>query len=100
MNWERDQNLRQAEEAIRTVESISAERDRKGNAHVTAGRYGELVANMVKYAESQLALEMLNHNQSVSPTVSLYQGPEAQHLPSRQHTEPERLRGQNVINPT
>lgn len=100
MNWERDQNLRQAEEAIRTVESISAERDRKGNAHVTAGRYGELVANMVKYAESQLALEMLNHNQSVSPTVPLYQGPEAQHLPSRQHTEPERLRGQNVINPT
>jgi aminoglycoside phosphotransferase family enzyme len=100
MNREQEQNLRQADEAIRTVESISRERDLKGNANVTAGRYGELVAKMVKYAESQMALEMLNQGETVSTTASLYQGPEAQSLPSRQHVEPESLRGQNVINPT
>lgn len=100
MNQELEHNLRQAEEAIHAVESISHERDIKGNANVTAGRYGELVANMVKYAESQMALQALKQSESDSTTASLYQGPEARNLPSRQHVEPESLRGQNVINPT
>lgn len=63
MNGEREHNQRLAEQAIRTVESISHERDVKGNANVTAGRYGELVANMVRYAEAQMALQLMDSEQ-------------------------------------
>lgn len=100
MNREQEQNLRQAEDAVRAVESISHERARKGSANVTAGRYGELVANMVKYAESQMALEMLNQDSSSAPTAYPGQSPKAQQLSNSQHVEPESLRGQNAVNPT
>ena len=60
MNGEREINQQLANKAIRTVESISRERDIKGNANVAAGRYGELVANMVRYAEAQMALQMID----------------------------------------
>ncbi|MCK4259862.1 MAG: hypothetical protein KAX49_12840 [Halanaerobiales bacterium] len=78
--------IRHQDDALHTIESIKKERQEKDNANVTAGRYGELVANMVKFSESQMALKMLNQ--------------ESETLPSRQHVEPESLHGQNVINPT
>ncbi|AZR73793.1 hypothetical protein BBF96_10585 [Anoxybacter fermentans] len=84
MKDEQDFLKQQYKEAIRTVEEISKERKLKGNANVTAGRYGELVANMIKYAESKMALEMM----------------EKRKLPTHKHLELESLRGQNVINPT
>lgn len=82
MNGEREHHQKLAEQAIRIVESISHERDVKGNANVAAGRYGELVANMVRYAESQMALQLMDSEQqerrlsaeqalsSSSPTIS------------------------------
>lgn len=101
MNRDRELIQQQADRAIRTVEDISQERDVKGNANVTAGRYGEMVANMVRYAESKMALDLMNKGEdNFSATASLFQDAEAQSLPSRQHVEPETLRGQNFINPT
>lgn len=99
--WTKKELIHQQKNALQTIDGISKERQIKGNANVSAGRYGELVANMVKFAESQMALEMLNQkNQNTSFTASLYQDPESQKLPSQQHIEPESLRGQNYINPT
>lgn len=102
LNGDREHNIQQANEARKTLDDIANERKMKGNANVTAGRYGEMVANMVKYTESQMALQMINQEDKTSPssTAPLYQGPDAQSLPSRQHVEPESLRGENVINPT
>lgn len=101
MEHERQLIEAQQQKALQTVNDITEERDRKGNAHVTAGRYGELVANMVRYAESQMALDLLNREgQQPSETASLFHEPDAQHLPSSQHVEPESLNGQNIVNPT
>ena len=53
-------NQEQLAEALQTIENINTERQIKGNSAVSAGRYGQLVANMVKYAETKFALELLN----------------------------------------
>lgn len=102
MNSDREHNIQQANQARQTLEDIAQERKMKGNANVSAGRYGDMVANMVKYTESQMALQMANQEDqtSSSSTAPLYQDRKAQSLPSRQHVEPESLRGENVINPT
>ena len=78
-------NLKQAQiEAQQTIEDISQERQIKGNENVAAGRYGDLVANMVKYAESQKAMEMMHKED----------------MPGQNHIEPEARKDQNVINPS
>lgn len=55
-NWQDNQD--QLDEALKSIQNINSERRIKGNSAVTAGRYGELVANMIKYSEAKLALEL------------------------------------------
>lgn len=59
MDEDQKNNQKQLAAALQTIENINTERQIKGNSAVTAGRYGELVANMVKYAETKLALDFI-----------------------------------------
>ncbi len=102
MGDERKYNQEQRKEALSTIEDISSERKIKGNANVSAGRYGELVANMVRYTQAEMTLDLLDKEDTKQSenTVPLYYNVDKQNLPNSQDLEPETLRGQNIINPT